>query len=112
MDRHRVIEVFSGFTVILPCGLDSYFPIWVGPPTWRFYSNGSTDHADFNTVELGREKADRLTWANNKKDLVIVNLSPDDSGHYMCVMNGRQGIRTILTVKGWLSLNTCFISLS
>ncbi|XP_053391408.1 uncharacterized protein LOC128554186, partial [Mercenaria mercenaria] len=64
--------------VTLPCSSSKDYPAWKGPEGVYNYRDTGT----FNPA-LG-DKSSRLSWGQNKRDLVISNAMRNDSGQYYC----------------------------
>ena len=76
--------VESNTTVVLPCNIhaNSQYPKWSGPPAFTLYTSSST----FNPY-LSSDKLRRISWADNKHDLVLNPVTRDDEGGYYCFYN-------------------------
>jgi len=53
--------------------------MWLGPPHFSVYSLENSQGFQPNITSL-----DRITWAENKRDLTIKSLGAADAGTYVC----------------------------
>jgi len=77
-------------TVVLVCTFDVEYPSWSGPPIDAhgyptLYNYGGS--SNFNPY-LDQDKLQRMSWANNKRDLVLNPVSRADEGDYKCDITG------------------------
>lgn len=100
-DRHVTgsditVEAYTGATVTFKCDIDVDYPHWVHPKIWEVFS------LDTNSIHSKPEsmETERLLYDNNKRDLILIDVTPDDDGPYECVFNGTTGSRITLVVKG------------
>lgn len=77
----------NGDNVSLPCSLmGTYtFPQWRGPPSLTIYTNQDDTTGIINPAAPA---ASRLSYASNKQDLIITNVTVYDSGEYQCKYTG------------------------
>jgi len=78
--------VESNTMVVIVCNIDVEFPSWSGPP---LSAQGSLtrynfhDYSDF-LQNLDKDKLQRMSWANNNRDLVFNPVTRNDDGEYYC----------------------------
>jgi len=85
--------VESNTTVVLVCNISAQYPKWRGPPSFTTYTGGSI----FNPY-LNPDKRQRMSWADNKRDLVLNPVTREDEGNYECYYNGNWFVT--LNVRG------------
>jgi len=101
IDQTYVVE--NGTTIVIPCNLTSSYnyPGWMGPPvrsggSWTLYNYDRS--SSFFTSLINR---DRLSWASNKKDLILSEVRiRSDEGRYQCAVTGVGWWTLQLNVRG------------
>ncbi|XP_053409347.1 sialoadhesin-like [Mercenaria mercenaria] len=76
-----VIYANERSNITLSCSSSRNYPSWTGPEGLYNYAN-TANISNFNPA-LG-EKLNRLSWGQNKMDLVISNVVRNDRGQYSC----------------------------
>lgn len=90
------IESNASVTFICNLATTHDYPIWSGPVA----GSSSFEVYNLETSSKFRQKQERLSWADNKRDLVLNPVTMEDMGHYYCSAAG-QGIWFIdLFVRG------------
>jgi len=90
--------------VVVVCAFDVEYPSWSGPPPmspgglYPLYNYGRNPNFFPN---LDPDKLQRMSWANNKRDLVLNPVSRADEGDYTCDIPGSFWILK-LNVRGIL----------
>ena len=108
--------VESNTTVVIVCNIDVELPSWSGPPLsahgfltrYNFH-----DYPDF-LQNLDTDKLQRMSWANNNRDLVFNFVTRKEEGEYYCNNIGLHW-RVKLNVRGILmvfSICVCFVYFS
>jgi len=94
-------SVESNTTAVIVCNINVEYPSWSGPPLnahgWvTSYSDSGFSY--FNPY-LSQDKLQRMSWADNKKDLVLNPVTREDEGNYECYYAGMRWVIT-LNVRG------------
>jgi len=94
-------HVESGTTAVIACNIPSLsdYPQWSGPPVTtgvlKIYNTGGD--SNFFT-SLGNYE--RLSWSDNKKDLILRDVVVGDEGKYSCIKNSLEKWTVLLNVTG------------
>ena len=80
--------VENNTSVVVVCKFDVEYPSWSGPPisplgSYPLYNYGRNPNFFPN---LDPDKLQRMSWANNKRDLVLNPVSRADEGDYTCAI--------------------------
>jgi len=82
-------SVESNSTAVIVCNINVEYPSWSGPSLsthdWTTYNYNN--HPDFNPF-LSQDKLQRMSWADNKRDLVLNPVTREDDGDYYCSYAG------------------------
>jgi len=72
-------------SVTLICNLETThdYPIWRGP-----VAGSSLVLYNLETLSTFRHKQERLSWADNKRDLVLNSVTMEEKGSYYCAAGG------------------------
>ena len=77
-------NVENGTTLVLVCGYNSVeYPAWRGPTSEHGNSTPYTLQGD-PSFNPDMAKQLRLSWADNRRDLILSNVSLEDAGMYAC----------------------------
>jgi len=79
-------NVEGNATVVLVCAFQFEYPLWMGPPLSATGSLTTYNHhgkSNFNP-NLDEDKLQRMSWADNKRDLVFNPVARSDEGEYLC----------------------------
>ena len=99
MDVTYTVE--NGTTAVITCNIQTLYdyPTWLGPPNvngvLRVYNIVSDPTFFTNLVNYAR-----LSWADNKKDLILSDVVRQDEGKYQCAEMEKWTVQLNVRGKG------------
>ena len=100
MDQTYTAE--NGTTVLIACNIIPNYgnPAWMGPPM--------DDHGFLQVYNMEADSSfftflrnyNRLSWANNNKDLILSDVVKNDEGKYQCFGAGAGSWTIQLNLRG------------
>ena len=105
------LTVENNTTAVLVCKVNSQYPSWSGPPLSAHGSLTTYNYLDSPTFNpaLGQDRLQRMSLADNNRDLVLNPVTRADEGNYEC-FHDRVIFVFKLNVRGICMLCMCLCS--
>ena len=99
------VEFNTSVTLVCPIPTRYDYPAWAGP----FPGSKFMEVYTFENISEFLRKQDRLSWAINKRDLIISPVKREDEGMYRCSGTGAGNWFSQILVRGKATISLIYV---